>query len=217
MACLLTREARLYCYKNMKQCSKCKEYSNNFGICVRNNSGLKSWCRTCTTIQSNLYGKTKKGLMTKIYSHQRRNCRYRNHQMPSYTLKELRKWCFNQDLFHKLYDEWTLSGYEKMLVPSIDRLDNYKSYTFDNIRIVTWQQNFLQSGKDIRDCKLIHGNKPQSAVAQYDLEGNFITEFKSQTMAMRKTSISQSGISSCCNGNVKTAGGYKWEHVIINT
>jgi len=34
MACLLTREARLYCYKNMKQCSKCKEYSNNFGICV---------------------------------------------------------------------------------------------------------------------------------------------------------------------------------------
>ena len=45
-------------------------------------------------------------------------------------------------------------------------------------------------------------------IIQSDLEGNFIAEYPSQSEAERQTGITQSLISLCCRGKVKTAGGY---------
>lgn len=72
--------------------------------------------------------------------------RIRGHHLPKYTKQELKVWCFNQSIFHKLYTEWAKGRYYKMLKPSCDRLDNSKSYTFDNLRIVTFKENASAGG-----------------------------------------------------------------------
>lgn len=47
-------------------------------------------------------------------------------------------------------------------------------------------------------------------VYQYDLDGNFIQGYKSGANARRKTRIL--AINLCCNGGVKSAGGYMWSY-----
>jgi len=50
-------------------------------------------------------------------------------------------------------------------------------------------------------------------VLQYDLDGNFIKEFASQTEAQYIMGKPNSdGIGACCRGNQKTAYGYKWKY-----
>lgn len=48
------------------------------------------------------------------------------------------------------------------------------------------------------------------AVQQFDINDNFIAEFKSQAEAARQTGSHQSQISLVCCGKQKTAQGYKW-------
>lgn len=55
------------------------------------------------------------------------------------------------------------------------------------------------------------------AVGQYDLNGKFITEFFSSTEAERKTGVSAKHIPSVCTGKRKTAGGYIWKHIKVDT
>jgi len=47
-------------------------------------------------------------------------------------------------------------------------------------------------------------------VYQYDLDCNFIKEYKSIKNAMKETNIHSGNISKCCSGKTKTAGGFKW-------
>ena len=54
------------------------------------------------------------------------------------------------------------------------------------------------------------GNYP-IAVVQFDLNNNKIAEFKSFMDAERATNIDHSGISACCRGKQKTAGGFIWK------
>ena len=50
------------------------------------------------------------------------------------------------------------------------------------------------------------------AVMQFDLQGNFITEFFSLHEANRVTGICWQNIYKVCQGKRKTAGGYKWKY-----
>lgn len=50
-------------------------------------------------------------------------------------------------------------------------------------------------------------------IAQYDLEHNFIKEWSSMTSASNELGISLSLISNCCNGKIKTCGGFCWEYI----
>lgn len=52
----------------------------------------------------------------------------------------------------------------------------------------------------------------QVSVFQYDLEGNFIKEWSSMTLANKEIGIDKSQISCCCKGKNKTAGGFKWKY-----
>ena len=49
-------------------------------------------------------------------------------------------------------------------------------------------------------------------VVQYDINGNKVEEFISGKMASEKIKISQTCISLCCKGKIKTAGGYIWKY-----
>jgi len=60
--------------------------------------------------------------------------------------------------------------------------------------------------------KLSESNKePQClSVIQYDLDGNYIQEYKSLLEASIQTDINKSSIGKCCKGYYKKSGGYKW-------
>ena len=59
-------------------------------------------------------------------------------------------------------------------------------------------------------------NKPkqgrQGRFVQQFLNGNLIADFVSATEAFRQTGINVANICSCCNGKLKTAGGYIWKY-----
>lgn len=53
--------------------------------------------------------------------------------------------------------------------------------------------------------------RPVKKVKQYDLKGNFIKEWGSQTDIQKELGYRQNFISMCCNGDRPTAYGYRWE------
>lgn len=81
--------------------------------------------------------------------------------------------------------------------PSIDRKDNDADYTFENCRYIELKHNTLRATR--------------KSIFQYDLEGNFIREWKSITKASEELKINKGNIGSCLKGRYKSAGGFKWK------
>ena len=65
--------------------------------------------------------------------------------------------------------------------------------------------------QSLKGRKITWDRKRNKTITQYDSDGNIIKEYESQSQASRETNISQSDISSCCNGKQKTAGGFTWK------
>ena len=53
-------------------------------------------------------------------------------------------------------------------------------------------------------------------VAQYTIEGTLVAIYHSARVAEKETNINCGNISRCCNGSIKTAGGFKWHYVTNN-
>lgn len=191
-----------------KICTKCKKLTNDFSPDRRRKDSLQSQCRKCKREANSRYLKTKEGLLSRIYSQQKKTSKKRGHNLPSYSRKELTNWVFSQKIFDSIYKNWKDSGYCVDLVPSLDRINSYKSYTLDNIQIVTWEQNRKNY---YSDCKNGVYNKQAKKVFQYDLDGNFIKEHYSIKEASRRTKCGFGSISNCCSGRSKTSGGYIWK------
>ena len=151
--------------------------------------------------------RTKTGLIRRIYSSQKQSSRRRIHPLPTYSIDELIDWSLNNEKFNKIYNEWVNSGYKKELLPSIDRLDDYIGYSFDNIQVITWKENILKGARDVRNGV---NNKKNTKVNMYNEDGSIYMTFHSQAEARRVTGIQQSNISNVCLGKRDRAGGYKW-------
>lgn len=156
------------------------------------------------------YGHSKDGLIANIYGRQRHASKHRNHSPPNYNQEELKLWIFEQINFEDLYQAWVESGFNKNLTPSCDRLDDYKPYTLDNIRLVTWIVNNRRSHSDMKNGI---NNKHSKAVLQLTRDGAIIAEHHSASHASRVTGTNQSCISFCCNGKHLTAGGFVWRFI----
>ena len=57
--------------------------------------------------------------------------------------------------------------------------------------------------------QLFNGNK--KTVIQLTLNGNFIKEWESATIAGKELSLQMTNINACCHGRVKSCGGFKWK------
>ena len=111
--------------------------------------------------QSATYTRTKKGLITRIYGNQRTRAKKRGDELPTYTVKELQIAVLAMPLYDELHKNWVNSDYDRWLTPSLDRIDDYKSYTEDNIELKTWQENH---DKALNDRKIGKNNKTRNAV-----------------------------------------------------
>ncbi len=193
-------------FRKCKQCSAIKP-KKQFDKRAENADGLNLICKACYKANKIDYYRTKKGLLGYIYHSQVGSSTKRGDPAPTYTLDEFRKWGMSSIEFHNLYDNWSGSGYLKMLIPSADRTDDYQGYSLDRLQWMTWEENWEKGNAD-----RINGinNKSNKAVAQLTLDGLLFNVFYSMKQAQRATGISAAHICTCCGGERKTAGGFKW-------
>ena len=171
---------------------------------------LQCKCKVCDKKRADAYQKTKPGVVTSIYHHQKLTSKKKGWPPPDYSKTELLERLFREPNFHKHFGIWEADGcINPLLKPSFDRKNDYEPYTFENLlRICSWGENKNRYHQDAIDGI---NNKMSKAVIQMDLEGNFIKEFYSQSQASRETKVCNVNISSCCNGKYNTAGGFKWK------
>ena len=144
----------------------------------------------------------KKLLTANMLHNQKKSSIKRGHPKPEYTLVELREWVYAQSNFEELYNNWIESGCEKSLIPSIDRIDDSDHYHFDNIQLMTWNDNNLKGNKspqnrNTKQCRCIDSG----------------TIYVSLMDAERCTGAHHNNISKVCDGKRHHANGLKWEWV----
>ncbi len=142
-----------------------------------------------------------------MYDNQKTNSKQRGDKLPNYTMTELKEWFYLQPNQDTLYSNWVDSSYNKDARPSADRIDDYKPYSLDNIKLTTWRQNNNRGNSDRRDGT---NNKMSKAVIQMSLDGEPINEFHSASEASRKTGITITGIHNCCNNKLESFSNFKW-------
>jgi len=161
-------------------------------------SSTTSYLTTKNMTRYQKHYRTKKGLLTTIYKDQKATSIRRGDNPPNYTKEQLREWLYSQPLFHELFNEWELSGFDKMLVPSCE---------LDRLTLMTWQQNKDKGSHDIRNGI---NNKISKAVIGVHKLTDKVVDFYSMREAERILKIANSDISRCCLGKSLSAGGYIW-------
>ena len=90
--------------------------------------------------------------------------------------------------------------------PQINHIDENKlNNDLSNLEWCTERENAIHGTRTKRVAE-----KLSQKVIQLDLNGNVLNEFESMVQAGQETGVSRSNISSCCNGKLKSAGGFKW-------
>ena len=195
-------------------CTKCLKLKpiEDFNVRKASANGYSARCKICNREDNAKRYRTKKGLVSQIRATQVSTSKRRGHPIPTYTSKELYEELMGSTLFHELFDAWEQSDFDHNLVPSIDRLDDYKPYSFDNIRLTTWGENNSKAYKDRRNGV---NNKVSKRVQQTSLDGLTVKEFHSTRHASRETGIRHSCIVKVCLGldGRKVAGGYTWKYL----
>ena len=143
-----------------------------------------------------------------MYSRMKRSAKKRGHNLPNFSKDEFIDWAYKNN-FEKLYQDWVNSGFKKDKSPSVNRLDNYKSYVFNNLELVTWYENNQKGNIDRKNGTFKVNHKP---VLQFDLDYNFIAEYVSINEASRINKINDYTITLVCKKIRKTAGGYIWKY-----
>lgn len=187
-----------------KFCTKC-----NIEKDILNFNKNRYECRDCQRIYKLKYRHTIKGLLSKIYSSQKETSIKRHHVPPSYTLEELTTFILKKDNFNSLFINWEKSNFNKMLVPSMDRINDYLPYTLNNILLTTWQEN---KNKYHREHKNGINNKASVAVIGINKNTGKTIEFYSISKASRDLNIHLGNIWDTCAGNRASAGGYYWKY-----
>ena len=197
-----------------KLCGTCgiEKKPKDFSRSKSTYDGLQARCKSCDKSRLQAYRKTASGLITHLYFRQKQSSKSRGHAPPEYTCEELKAWALYQDSFKCLFDAWVISGYDKNLTPSVDRLDDTRGYSLDRIQLVTWRENKLKGESDRRNGVSVRNHK---AVLQFGIDGKFIAKHHSSGAAERAINGRRGSfttICQCCRGVIKTAAGFKWRY-----
>lgn len=196
----------------MKECNKCHKLKEEteFYRAKSNKPRRTLTCKDCVNSAFKLWAKTPKGLVSSMMRAQRSSSKKRGHLPPSYSFDELMAWLTSHPKFDEYYKAWEDSGYLKQLRPSIDRLDDYKGYSFDNIQLLSWEENLNKSHKDRRQG---NNNKRNESIIQRKMDGKAVAVYYSIQSAARATNVHATHICKCCKGLLEHTDNFKWEYL----
>lgn len=92
------------------------------------------------------YWKTRKGKLMMTYNNMNRRVRgyVKSHLYEGLDLlsrDDFYRFSLCGESYHKLYEDWVSSDYERRLSPSIDRIDTSLGYVLGNIQWITQSEN----------------------------------------------------------------------------
>ena len=127
----------------MKECTECEisKDETEFGKLSQKSDKLRPMCKSCTKLADQAYRRSVEGLVTTLHSDHKKRSKLRGHKQPSYTKKELHEWLLSQPTFECMFNVWVENDYLRDLKPSVDRIDDFKGYTFQNIQLLTTRDN----------------------------------------------------------------------------
>jgi len=150
---------------------------------------------------------TFKGWLISTLNNMKKSCIKRNHPLPKFTKKELGIWLnknYPQET-EDLFESWRNSGYLKEMRPSIDRINDSKSYDFSNINITNWKTN-KRKGDTAR----------RVPIKKISLNGSLVDIHTSIKHAAKSVNKFPSGISSVLDQPNLTYMGFKWKRLYTN-
>lgn len=154
-----------------------------------------------------------KNWLTKTYGRMKRDNKHKfNAELP-FSKQQFADWVLCQNIF-ELLDDYKNNNFDKDFNPSINRIDDYKGYSFENIELITWKENNEKGRKSLKNkeqCAKMSKEKWSKKVIQKDLEGNIINIFNSTHDVNRILGFNSSLIARACRLN-KISKGYRWEY-----
>lgn len=150
------------------------------------------------------YRKTKKGVLTNLYHKMKSRNIDKGYGELDFSLREFHEFSISKDDFIVLYNAWVGTNFDKRFKPSIDRIDPFKGYTFDNMQWLFWKDNYYKGISETSEKK----RKP---ILMYKNE-ELIGKFKSIDDARYFLGMKSNGnISECLKGNRNNVKGYTFK------
>lgn len=195
--------------KKCKECGLVKEQSEFYGV--------QGECKECTKLRVKKnsrkvgtgYDFSEKGVIRVIYKTQKRHNKLRGHGDMPYSKKELCLWLYERS-FKALYDDWSSNGNKKDLKPSVDRINDLKGYSFDNIRLGTWLENRNHQYQDILNGVGTSGKRCKK-LYKFDVNSKLICSYVSYSAAVREMGYS---LEYQIKNNTYCRNGFFWSYSI---
>ena len=145
-----------------------------------------------------------------IYSDQKKRSKSRGHNPPEYSRFELMEWMASQPRYRKIMEDWLSSGKKTKLKPSCDRINDYIGYRFDNMQLITFQENLNKPRPKLSKHQPKSGEH-ENIIGIHKKTGE-VVEFGSVMDAENHFNMVGSGIRRVLYGERKTAFGYVWSY-----
>lgn len=156
----------------------------------------------------NGYDFSEKGVIRVLYKTQKRHQRLRGHGDMPYTKAEFENWLYANG-YKGLYEKFKESGFIKDLKPSVDRIDDFVGYSFENMKLTTWKHNREHQYEDIKKGIGTSGKRCKP-LAKVGSNGRIVCEYPSYSSAKRDMGYS---LEHQIKNGVVCRNGFYWKYI----